>query len=272
MTTITKLSVLLPPLKWAGKKTFLAPRLKELFSPGNLWIEPFCGGLGASLGVLPERAILADINCHLINFYQWIKDCGIWDLPESLNESSAYYARRDWFNDLTEWISSGLATSRMKADSAQLFYYLNKAGYNGLCRFNNQGKFNIPFGRRKTINFQTDFTEYQDVFDGWDFRCCDFDRLTQDINSRSFVYIDPPYSGTFNTYSSGGFDWNDQIRLAKWAAHLPCPVVASNSNDSHIVDLYQSLGFEITFVQARRSISCKPDGRGKVSEMLAFKI
>ena len=62
-----------PPLKWAGGKRWLVPRLRELYEPHRhrRFVAPFCGGLGDVLGVWPRRALLNDANPQLINFYRW---------------------------------------------------------------------------------------------------------------------------------------------------------------------------------------------------------
>lgn len=66
---------LAPPLKWAGGKRWLVPRLAELYAPHRhrRLVEPFCGGLAVALALRPERALLNDINPHLINFYRWVQ-------------------------------------------------------------------------------------------------------------------------------------------------------------------------------------------------------
>jgi DNA adenine methylase len=70
---------LVPPLKWAGGKRWLFPQIAEIvaknLSTANIksdfrLVEPFSGGLAIALGLNPKRALLADINRHLINFYQ----------------------------------------------------------------------------------------------------------------------------------------------------------------------------------------------------------
>ena len=64
-----------PPLKWAGGKRWQLPILRPLWRPheARRLVEPFCGGLAVTLGLAPHRALLNDINPHLINFYQWLK-------------------------------------------------------------------------------------------------------------------------------------------------------------------------------------------------------
>ena len=73
--TTTDTPTLDPPLKWAGGKRWLVPRLRELYAPHRhrRLVEPFVGGMAVALGLMPERALLADRNPHLIHFYQWLQ-------------------------------------------------------------------------------------------------------------------------------------------------------------------------------------------------------
>lgn len=50
-----------PPLKWAGGKRRLVPRLRALYAPhrARRMVVPFAGGLGDVLGLWPDRAQLA---------------------------------------------------------------------------------------------------------------------------------------------------------------------------------------------------------------------
>ncbi len=63
------------PLKWAGGKRWLADTIAELYAPHRhrRLVEPFVGGLAIALTLKPERALLNDINPHLINFYRWLQ-------------------------------------------------------------------------------------------------------------------------------------------------------------------------------------------------------
>ena len=86
------------------------------------------------------------------------------------------------------------------AEAAGLFYYLNRAGYNGLCRFNRSGAFNVPFGRLR-INYKTDFTGYKAAFAGWTFTNTHFKDVP--LEPTDFVYADPPYDPSSAKYSEG---------------------------------------------------------------------
>lgn len=252
-----------PPLKWAGGKRWLLPRLKELWEPfrRRRLVEPLCGGLAVTLGLMPEKALLNDLNAHLINFFRRVRAGLTIDLPMENNERM-FYAYRDRFNELHK---NGKENS---VESAALFYYLNRTGYNGLCRFNRRGEFNVPFGRYAKINYVREFSRYRMVFNRWEFLCMDFEQLA--LDNDDFIYADPPYDVQFTHYAGGGFDWSNQVRLAGWLADHPGPVVLSNQATGRIVELYRSMGFTLHFLDAPRMINCTGD-RTPAREVLALK-
>lgn len=261
--TTNGLTRLRPPLKWAGGKRWLVPYLIPLWNEHahRRLVEPFCGGLAVTLGLQPRRALLNDVNPHLMNFFAWLRN-GLRIEAEMRNEKEFYYAQRSRFNQL---ITLGLENSR---EAAGLFYYLNRTGYNGLCRFNKSGQFNVPFGRYTTINYAYDFTSYKDTFAEWDFVCGDFESVQ--VRKDDFLYADPPYDVEFTQYSKDGFGWDDQVRLAQWLAKHPGPVVASNQATPRVVSLYEELGFSLNFLDAPRMINCTGD-RASVKEVLATR-
>lgn len=256
-------SLVPPPLKWAGGKRWLVPRLRPLWAPlrERRLVEPFAGGLAVALGLQPARALLNDINPHTIHFYRWLQR-GLTIDRELTNDAAAYYDARDRFNAL---IAAGAADSR---EAAGLFYYLNRTGYNGLCRFNRRGQFNVPFGRYRRIAYTRDFAPYRDAFAGWAFTHGDFAALP--LAPGDVVYADPPYDVPFTHYSAGGFIWDDQVRLAAWLAAHPGPVILSNQATERIVALYAGLGFALAFLDAPRMISCTGD-RAPAREVLATR-
>jgi DNA adenine methylase len=252
-----------PPLKWAGGKRWLVPHLLPLWEPHchRRLVEPFCGGLAVTLGLMPRKALLNDVNPHVVNFYEWLQRGLKIDIPLK-NELTTYYRYREEFNCL---IREGRANS---SQAAALFYYLNRTCFNGLCRFNQKGEFNVPLGRYKTINYTMDFSEYQAVLLRWRFQYADFVQIP--LEPDDFLYADPPYDVKFVQYTKHGFSWDDQVRLAEWLARHSGPVIVSNQATERIVDLYRSLGFALKFLDAPRMISS--DGnRRPAREVLAVK-
>jgi DNA adenine methylase len=251
------------PLKWAGGKRWQVPHLRLVWQSHSRrrLVEPFCGGLAVALGLQPEAALLNDANPHLINFYQWLKR-GLKVSVELRNDETTFYRQRERFNSL---LQQGMAET---AEAASLFYYLNRTGYNGLCRFNSRGEFNVPFGRYKTITYVGEFHAYRDVFENWDFTVGDFASLR--LRKTDFVYADPPYDVEFTAYSQGGFSWDDQVRTAEvWARHQG-PVVLVNQATDRITALYRRLGYQIGFLDAPRRISCNGD-RTPAKEIIATR-
>lgn len=257
------MSAVRPPLKWAGGKRWLVPHLSALWAAHShrRLVEPLCGGLAVALGLMPARAWLADINPHVVNFYNWLKRGFRIELAMR-NEAAIYYQHRARFNQL---IAGAGADG---SEAAALFYYLNRTGYNGLCRFNSRGEFNVPFGRYSRINYTTDFSVYREALAGWEFAAGDFEALP--LERSDFVYADPPYDVEFTQYSKENFGWDEQVRLAEFLARHRGPVVLSNQATARIVRLYRKLGFAVRVLDAPRRISCTGDRR-PAKEVLATR-
>lgn len=214
-----------------------------------------------ALGLMPDRALLNDSNPHLINFYRWLQ-CGLvidWPLE---NDERAYYAARERFNAL---LTTGASATR---EAAGLFYYLNRTGYNGLCRFSKRGVFNVPFGRHRTITYTVDFAAYREVLAPWTFTTGPITDVA--FEPDDFVYADPPYDVEFTQYSQGGFTWTDQEETAAVLAGHAGPVVLVNQATDRIVQLYRGLGYDIRFVDAPRRISRTGD-RTPAREVIATR-
>jgi DNA adenine methylase len=254
---------LVPPLKWAGGKRWQVPILEPLWRPHahRRLVEPFCGGLAVALGLRPDRALLNDVNPHVIAFYRWLQRGLRIDLPLE-NDETLYYAHRERYNALLR------AGDGESAEAAGLFYFLNRTGYNGLCRFNRAGAFNVPFGSYARIRYTRDFTAYRDVLAPWVFTHGDIESIP--LDDADFVYADPPYDVPFTQYARGGFSWDDQVRAAARLARHRGPVVLVNQATPRVVELYAGLGYALEFLDAPRRISCTGD-RTRAREVLATK-
>jgi DNA adenine methylase len=252
-----------PLLKWIGGKRWLAPRLAQYYSPKRRLVDPFVGGMSIPLGLRAEKAVISDINPHLINLYRWLQIGLVPDASVNLvNTEKVYYENRTRFNVLCHhqnyWTKEG----------ALLFYYLNRTCFNGLCRFNQSGMFNAAYGKYKKLIYREDFSIYKEVMAGWVILHGDFQKIQ--LEADDFIYADPPYDDVFTKFTPEDFGWDDQERLAKWLAAHPGPVIASNSYTDRIVDLYKGLGFQVYVGAAPRRVSC--DGnREDAKEILALR-
>jgi len=252
-----------PPIKWPGGKRWLAPKIAEIYKDytDSIFVEPFAGACAVAMYMEVGAAICNDYNPHVINFWWEIKR-GLEINRPMENDRDMYYKYRAEFNSLImsyDWLGD---------TPAELFYYLNKTGYNGLFRVNKKGRFNVPFGRHKSIAYQRSFEDEERIIRDWEFYYGDFEDTP--IPPECFIYADPPYDDGFDAYTSGGFSWKDQVRLCRWLASYPGPVIASNKATPRIVDLYTNNGFDIEYLDGPRSISSDGD-RSTVKEIFATR-
>lgn len=262
-----------PFLKWAGNKFAIIQRIKDVLPAGNRLIEPFAGSAAVFLNTDFSEAILSDINPDLINLYQHLKDegdafidyCAKFFVPE-VNNAEQYYEFRQAFN--------GAPDARMKA---ALFLYFNRHGYNGLCRYNNKGEFNVPFGKYTKPYFpREEMQAFHEKIQGAQLLHQDFISSMEMARPGDVIYCDPPYvpltaTANFTGYSSGGFGLAEQEKLAEMARSLAqrdISVIISNHDTTYTQTAYQSA--QIISFQVRRFISCKGDSRGQANEMLAL--
>ncbi|MFA6075632.1 MAG: Dam family site-specific DNA-(adenine-N6)-methyltransferase [Negativicutes bacterium] len=263
-----------PFLKWAGGKTRLVDRIKEkLAANGTRLIEPFAGSCALSLNCdRYERYWLNDVNKDLINLYLALRDNGndFIDYCHSFftaenNTSERYYEFRETFNATTD-----------VAKRSAIFLYLNRHGFNGLCRYNNSGGFNVPFGKYKAPYFPQNEMEYfSRKFAAARFTCLDFRAVMLESEVGDVVYCDPPYvpisdTASFTEYSTGGFGLEDQKRLAEYARELSergVVVIISNHHNSFTSEIYRGALLDVFSVQ--RFISCDGRNRNSVDEVLA---
>lgn len=256
----------LPPvLKWAGGKRWLVETLRPYYDRKRRYVDPFSGGLALPLGLRPDRALLSDANPHLMNLYRWVKHGLDWDDSLGIDWD---YSKLTYEDNKAKFNALCFSRDYWSREGALLFYYLNRTCFNGLCRFNSEGIFNVPFGSHKNPDIKKSFHQYKAVLDGWDLYIGDF--ATLPLQPDDFLYSDPPYDVEFTQFTPKDFTWDDQIRLVKWLSAHPGPVVASNSFTTRVVDLYRNAGFLVYNLPAPRSISCNGD-RDPELEILAFK-
>lgn len=254
-------------LKWAGGKRRQIPQLLERWQghEGRL-VDLTCGSAAVALGLAPQSALLNDVNPYLVNLFKQVQ-AGLEVTLEFRHDRETFLAYRQRFNSL---IQEGTTDG---PEAAQLFYYLNRSGFNGLCRFNQRGLFNTPFGDYKQVTYLTDFEGYREAFRGWQFTVGDFAKVA--LEAGDWVYADPPYDSPedkgFTSYSPGGFTWDDQERLALFLANHRGPAVAHNAPTPRILELYRSLGFQVELGQRQNRISGSTKGRSKVAEMIAWR-
>lgn len=207
----TKVGV--PPIKSQGIKTKLVPWIQSIVPSdfNGTWIEPFMGTGAVAFNVAPQRAILCDTNPHLVHFYSSIASGEI--TPEVVKE----YLTREGETLLSKGEDHYyFVRERFNAEHSPLdFLFLNRAGFNGMIRFNRKGGFNIPFCRKPQRFAQAYVTKITNQVawvskiikaKNFTFKCQDFSKTIQDASSADIIYCDPPYIGRHVDYYNG---WDD---------------------------------------------------------------
>jgi len=263
-------------LKWAGGKKKVVHEIASLLPKRGKkrLVEPFVGGGSVFLNLDYEEYLLVDMNQDLINLFNIIKNQPIEFIAEAQkffngnnNQPETYYELRSQFNQSDDPYERSL-----------LFLYLNRHGYNGLCRYNKSGGYNVPFGRYKRPYFPKDELKYfSEKAQKATFLQGDFETTFSQLKANDVVYCDPPYSpinptSNFTAYAGNSFTDEDQKRLvncAEIARSKGIPTLISN----HYVDFTRKLYNEASkqkFFQVQRSISQKGKERVKVKEVLAL--
>ena len=271
----------IPPIKCQGIKTKLVRFIAQsIHWDGNgKWIEPFLGSGVVLFNIQPHRALVSDTNKHIIKLYQDIQSGKINELniKKYLIEQGQilkkkgkehYYEIRNRFNE----------------DFGSLeFLFLNRSCFNGLMRFNADGKFNVPFGHKperfrqayitKIVN-QVSFIKNAMRNKDWEFIVADWREILLDVKKDDFVYLDPPYIGRSTDYYNS-WNENDAIELSKVAKSLPCGFALSMwlenkyRKNEHISDYWN--GLEIKTFSHFYHLGSTENLRNEMQEALVIK-
>ncbi|MCG9695357.1 Dam family site-specific DNA-(adenine-N6)-methyltransferase [Shewanella sp. Isolate11] len=261
-------------LKWAGGKFKLVESLTQHLPQGERLVEPFVGAGSVFLNTDYESYLLCDINHDLINLYKIVQStpekyitAAKAMFADAKNDKEVYYQVRNEFNQTQDPFLRSV-----------YFLYMNRHGFNGLCRYNKKGGFNVPFGSYKKPYFPHDeIMAFAEKAQAAEFRCIGYEKAFELTQAGDVVYCDPPYAplsttSSFTTYVGSGFSLDDQALLARHARHTAIergiPVLISNHDIPLTRELYH--GARFSTIQVQRNISQNGNGRKKVDELMAL--
>jgi DNA adenine methylase len=272
-----------PFLKWAGGKGQLLESYYKQYFPrpvGGKYIEPFVGG-GAvffclyTIGALPGRIILNDLNEELINCYKVIRD-NMEELIKALERHDAHKTDKGYYLWVRNWDRDPASDQLGDVERAARTIFLNKTCYNGLHRVNRKGQFNVPYGGYKnpTIFEGKNLRAVKRALQGVTLNSEDFSTCLNYAQTGDFVYLDPPYhpasaTSNFTKYTKEDFGEEDQARLFKdflCLNDIGCQVMLSNSDTELVRRLYAD--FKIIDVKASRAISRQTSRLQDVAEII----
>lgn len=218
--------MIIPPIKIQGKKTKIVPKIMEI-ADGILndhpeidtWVEPFLGS-GVVAFNCPgkiKKVIVNDINPHIIKFYKGVADGVI--TPDKIREVFDIHNQNllkdgyNYYNQVKDRFNQTFDTMD--------FLFLTRTGFNGVMRFNNSGKWNVPFcklNNRLSKNVIEDLASSVDelsrLFKSKEFIFYNksFEDVIESAPENSIFYCDPPYYGLQVQYFKG-WGKEDEIRL-----------------------------------------------------------
>lgn len=244
-------------LRYAGGKRWAIPvvggAIKSfLAGTGGRYVDPFLGGGSIPLWLGADRMLLGDLLEPLVEFWVVLRDQPgelAWQLSALAIQGvdkDTYYRIRD-----TDFESP--------VQRAAQFLYLNRLNYNGLVRYNQSGKPNVPYGttrwganphRPSMINRRgrdaidgglwsnkNHILDASAAIQGAEILCGPWVDLAMTVGAGDVLYLDPPYHLTYNGYTGLGFDDSEQASLAdfaRMAADAGALVIAHNSSTPEV--------------------------------------
>lgn len=216
---VSRRKFLKSPLNYIGGKYKLLPQLIEFFPEKiNTFVDLFSGGFNVGINVDCNKVICNDMNTFIIDLY---KELYSKPIDETLNKitgrineyglskenEEAFKKFRDYYNKTKEPID---------------LYTLSCYSFNYQFRFNNNKKYNNPFGRNRSQfsdNMKSNLILFTEKLKSMnvEFLSEPFDKVDlSKLNSEDFVYCDPPYLITTGSYNDGnrGFkDWKEEEEI-----------------------------------------------------------
>ncbi|WP_058959500.1 DNA adenine methylase [Type-E symbiont of Plautia stali] len=269
------------PLKWAGSKVRVMPELLKHLPAGKRLVEPFAGSCAVMLNTDYESYLIADANPHLVNTYRMMAhhtDALLVELECLFSAGSVgtesqrgefYYCIRTKLNH---------CGNMSAVEEAACFMYLNRHGYNGMCRYNLRGGFNVPYGKYKSPYFPAgEVKAFAEKGRRASFVCADFSETLDLVVPGDVIYCDPPYnpesrSKSFTKYHREDFSLTSQKQLASILSRLAdhgYPVVASNSDTDLTHSQYGVGRFNLHKISVARSVGAATGGCSNAPEIIA---
>lgn len=225
--------IIVPPIKCQGIKTKIVPFIRDhvVRDEQGLWIEPFVGTGVVAFNIAPQRALLIDKNQYIILLYQGIQNGSI--TPQTIREFLEYHGAvleqrgAEYYREMRDSFNQN--------GDPLFFLFLNRSDFNGMIRFNRQGKFNVPFCQKpnrfskayitKICNQVAKVGEIMRDKD-WVFKCGSWKDAFLNASESDYIYLDPPYIGRDTSYV-GEWPEEEAIALADYSKKTPANVCLS---------------------------------------------
>tara|TARA_B100002019_G_C21264171_1_gene598468 strand:+ start:530 stop:1444 length:915 start_codon:yes stop_codon:yes gene_type:complete len=234
------------PLNYTGGKYKLLDQIIPLFPKKiNNFFDLFMGGGNVFVNTVANNYYASDTNSYVVNLFnkfrekniKWVM-CEIEKIIEFYDLSNSFKNGYEFYNCNS---SSGLSSynkirfEKLRSDYNNnsfkgfdkdiLFYVLVIFGFNNQIRFNRNGFYNMPCGKRDfNKNLRKNLTNFVERIISLNptivcnsFSCLDLSK----IKEGDFFYADPPYLITTASYNeSGGWTEKDEIELLSFLKEI----------------------------------------------------
>jgi DNA adenine methylase len=266
-------------IKWAGGKKYLLPKFDTILKEKDFSQASFFELFGGS-GVLSlnstdkfKKVYLNDINKEIINAFLVVKNhkSSLLNLLEVYKKN---HCKKFYYEIRSEKFS--YSSVKDKIESAARTIYLNKAGFNGLYRVNSVGDFNVPFGKKTSVNLfnYKEISTASEILKKVNLSSKDYKSFLRIIKKGDFVYIDPPYfkvkKDSFVGYNKIVFSENDQLNLKNFIDKLTKKgtyVVFSNSLTEFTKKLFKDYLDENSAIKVKYYIGSTGNSRKDTEEI-----
>ena len=237
-----------PIIKYPGGKRREIKHFAKYFpddfgTNSGTYYEPFLGGGAVFFEFMPKKAFLSDANRRLMDFYkdfskhytrvrreleglaaEYRLNQREYELEKKINPDEhvfnrnehKYYYMRDMFNGIVP----------LQYAYATVYYYINCTAYGCIMRYNKAGQFNTSFGHRRQLNIEHADLTHAQLLQQAELKCCKYKYAFERATEKDFMFLDPPYDGTFARYggtdSGGWFNEDNHRELAQDFKNLSC--------------------------------------------------
>lgn len=271
-----------PLMKYPGGKTQLlgeiAPLIRSLMEEGSTYCEPFVGGGAVLFDLMPEKAIISDMNKELMDAYMAVKEC-----PDELIECLKEHQREhspEWYYMIRGLDRDHHLKDLSLAARGARAIYLSRTCFNGLWRVNSKGQFNVALGRTSSgkapdIVQEPLIREMHEYLKNVEMLQGPYEETIGRLKAGDVCYMDPPYTydgAGFQGYQKEGWPLSSLLELrdrANMLVNAGVSVVISNQDSEPVREAFK--GWDMKEVKARRNINRDGQGRGPVGELLICK-
>ena len=201
------------PLNYVGGKYKLLKEILPLFPDKiNTFVDLFGGGFNVGINVNAEHIVYNDLEEHVVELLDYLSNN---ETEKLLSEIDALIEKYDLSKENAEGFNQLREYYNEENNSPIVFYTMICYAFNYQIRFNQNGKYNMPFGkarssfnpslRQKFIEFVEELHNKNITFLSESFETFNI----EDLDSNDFVYCDPPYFNSVAAYNEQG-GWTEE--------------------------------------------------------------